>query len=301
MLEIIYCDPDYYDILVPEKMPCTQPMWDKVMEGAPTPYMPCLISAYTPSVDEVEVGRMCQWIQRIMEAMRAPSKLWHCPLYSGEGLERNNERSVYEEDPRGKDSKGRKEGSYSRSRSWSPHAAHEKTGRPKSKTQNKCGLLGGLLRKLGENMNKWDGEPTSKLEARLQELKQKLAGKKAVHIVEAKTQEKKHRLPRCKRNNSVNSDGEASDRASLKSNGEYSDEEQQQRGSTFCREKERDQDDNWVYWAVWVRWPGTLDPRRYQALVDTGAKCTLMPSEHESAETVSISGVTGGSRDLSVV
>ncbi|KAJ7415834.1 hypothetical protein WISP_75828 [Willisornis vidua] len=67
------------------------------------------------------------------------------------------------------------------------------------------------------------------------------------------------------------------------------------------KEEERDQDDNRVYWAVWVRWPGTSDLQRYQALVDTGAQCTLMPSEYESTETVSISGVTAGSQDLSVV
>ncbi|KAJ7415291.1 hypothetical protein WISP_78912 [Willisornis vidua] len=67
------------------------------------------------------------------------------------------------------------------------------------------------------------------------------------------------------------------------------------------KEEERDQDDNRVYWAVWVQCPGTSDARRYQALVDTGAQYTLMPSGHESTETVSISGVTKGSQDLSVV
>ncbi|KAJ7427642.1 hypothetical protein WISP_05259 [Willisornis vidua] len=223
------------------------------------------------------------------------------PSISGEGEERNNECFVHEEDPRGKDPKGRKEGSQSLSCSRSLHAAHEKTGRPKSKTQNERGLLWGLLHKLGENMKEWDGKPTFKLEAQLQELKQNLASKKAVHIVEAKTLEKEHRSLRCKRSNSVNSDGGASDGASLKSDGEYSDKEQLLRGPAFCQEEERDQDDNWVYWAVWVRWPGTSDPQRYQALVDTGAQCTLVPLEHESIETVSISGVTGGSQELSVV
>ncbi|KAJ7428887.1 hypothetical protein WISP_00526 [Willisornis vidua] len=37
MLEIMYCDPDYFDILVPEKIVCTRPMWDKEMKGAPPP------------------------------------------------------------------------------------------------------------------------------------------------------------------------------------------------------------------------------------------------------------------------
>ncbi|RMC20136.1 hypothetical protein DUI87_00982 [Hirundo rustica rustica] len=38
--------------------------------------------------------------------------------------------------------------------------------------------------------------------------------------------------------------------------------------------------DNWIYWTVWIRWPGTSDPQKYMALVDTGAQCTLMPSRN---------------------
>ncbi|KAK4810487.1 hypothetical protein QYF61_004267 [Mycteria americana] len=59
--------------------------------------------------------------------------------------------------------------------------------------------------------------------------------------------------------------------------------------------------DNSVYWTVWIRWPGTSDPKEYKALVDTGALCTLMPSSYIGAEPIRISGVTGGSQQLTVL
>ncbi|KAK4813292.1 hypothetical protein QYF61_020871 [Mycteria americana] len=50
-----------------------------------------------------------------------------------------------------------------------------------------------------------------------------------------------------------------------------------QRGPASSQVEERD---NWLYWAVWIRWPGTSDPRECEALVDTGAQCPLMPSSN---------------------
>ncbi|RMC19551.1 hypothetical protein DUI87_03109 [Hirundo rustica rustica] len=52
---------------------------------------------------------------------------------------------------------------------------------------------------------------------------------------------------------------------------------------------------------VWIRWPGTSEPQKYEALVDTGAQCTLIPLRHVGAESVSIAGVTGESQDLTLV
>ncbi|GAB0180221.1 hypothetical protein GRJ2_000487800 [Grus japonensis] len=46
---------------------------------------------------------------------------------------------------------------------------------------------------------------------------------------------------------------------------------------------------------------GTLDPQEYKALVDTSAQCTLMPSSYEGVEPISISGVTGGSQQLTLL
>ncbi|RMC16614.1 hypothetical protein DUI87_06551 [Hirundo rustica rustica] len=56
--------------------------------------------------------------------------------------------------------------------------------------------------------------------------------------------------------------------------------------------------DNRIYWTVWIRWPGTSDPQNYTALVDTGAQCTLMPSRYVGTKSISISGVTEGSQQL---
>ncbi|RMC20946.1 hypothetical protein DUI87_01800 [Hirundo rustica rustica] len=59
--------------------------------------------------------------------------------------------------------------------------------------------------------------------------------------------------------------------------------------------------ENWVYWTVWIRWPGTSEPQKYEALVDTGSQCTLIPSEHVGTEPISIAGVTGGSQELTLL
>ncbi|RMC19606.1 hypothetical protein DUI87_03165 [Hirundo rustica rustica] len=59
--------------------------------------------------------------------------------------------------------------------------------------------------------------------------------------------------------------------------------------------------ENRVFWTVWIRWPGTSEPQKYEALVDTGAQCTLLPSRHVGEESVSIAGVTGVSQDLTLV
>ena len=56
-----------------------------------------------------------------------------------------------------------------------------------------------------------------------------------------------------------------------------------------------------MYWTLWIRWPGTSEPQKYKALVDTGVQCTLMPLNHEGTESVHISGVTGGSQELTVL
>ncbi|RMB99872.1 hypothetical protein DUI87_23650 [Hirundo rustica rustica] len=59
--------------------------------------------------------------------------------------------------------------------------------------------------------------------------------------------------------------------------------------------------ENRVFWTVWIRWPGTSEPQKYEALVDTGAQCTLLPSRHVGEESVSIAGVTGGSQEFTLV
>ncbi|RMC00700.1 hypothetical protein DUI87_22727 [Hirundo rustica rustica] len=58
---------------------------------------------------------------------------------------------------------------------------------------------------------------------------------------------------------------------------------------------------NRVYWTVWIRWPDTSKPQKYEALVDTGEQFTLIPSEYVGTESISIAGVTGGSQELTLL
>lgn len=48
---------------------------------------------------------------------------------------------------------------------------------------------------------------------------------------------------------------------------------------------------------VWTQWPGTSEPQKYEALVDTGAQCTLIPSGHVRAEPVYCWGDRGITAD----
>ncbi|GAB0202650.1 hypothetical protein GRJ2_002730600 [Grus japonensis] len=50
-----------------------------------------------------------------------------------------------------------------------------------------------------------------------------------------------------------------------------------------------------------VAQPGTSDPQEYKALVDTAVQYTLTPSSYEGAEPICISGVTGGSQQLTLL
>ncbi|RMC19764.1 hypothetical protein DUI87_03328 [Hirundo rustica rustica] len=58
--------------------------------------------------------------------------------------------------------------------------------------------------------------------------------------------------------------------------------------------------ENRVYWTVWIQWPGTSEPQKYEALVDNSSQCTLIPSEYVGTEPISIARVTGGSQELTV-
>ena len=66
----------------------------------------------------------------------------------------------------------------------------------------------------------------------------------------------------------------------------------------ILRGRERD---NSVYWTVWIQWPGTSESQEYNEVVDTGAWCTLIPSSYKGTEWIYLSGVTGGSQELSVL
>ncbi|KAJ7396577.1 hypothetical protein BTVI_143875 [Pitangus sulphuratus] len=73
MLELIYCNPDYYNCLEPEKISCTELMWRQVIKGAPASFVDCLIVVYNPKTDELNVDTMCSWIRTIAENLEDSS------------------------------------------------------------------------------------------------------------------------------------------------------------------------------------------------------------------------------------
>ncbi|PKU43371.1 hypothetical protein llap_6341 [Limosa lapponica baueri] len=133
----------------------------------------------------------------------------------------------------------------------------------------------------GEDMSKWDEQPTPALQARVLELQGKADRRKnSYRRVAAPVHGKWFSSPG--RNSSANC------RCCSQHYG----------GPASSQEEERD---NRVYWTVWTQWPGTLEPQKYKALVDAGAQCTLMPSNHKGTESVTIAGVTGGSQELTIL
>ncbi|KAJ7428324.1 hypothetical protein BTVI_00958 [Pitangus sulphuratus] len=106
-----------------------------------------------------------------------------------------------------------------RPRSRSPSLARGRRGNPRRRSRNQ---LWSYLRSKGENM-KWDGEPTSKIEARVRELQQKETNKKVVYMVDADVlQSSKHKKMEVRFDNNK----KASKKAKSKSDNEYSDQDQ---------------------------------------------------------------------------
>ncbi|KAJ7415466.1 hypothetical protein BTVI_38047 [Pitangus sulphuratus] len=105
MLEIIHCNPEYYHWLDPESIPCTQPMWKKVIKGAPASYVNCLITIYDPKTIELTVDTMCAWIRSIAENLEDASDFLH--THTRERMKRRYEYSRYEDNYRDRDYRDR--------------------------------------------------------------------------------------------------------------------------------------------------------------------------------------------------
>ena len=56
-----------------------------------------------------------------------------------------------------------------------------------------------------------------------------------------------------------------------------------------------------MYWTACIRRPGTSEPQKHKALVDTGAQRTLLPLSQRGTKPISIHGVTGGSQELTML
>ncbi|GAB0207786.1 hypothetical protein GRJ2_003244300 [Grus japonensis] len=159
------------------------------------------------------------------------------------------------------------------------------------------GSLWFYLRDHGEDMRKWDGKPTSTLRARVCELQGKTVVKRDSSRKNAAPVSTGQPPRPSERPNRSYDPLEGTSKSFLQEvSSDY--DEQDQRGPASSQVEERD---NRVYWTVWIRWPGTSDPQEYKALVDTGAQCTLMPLSYEGVEPICISGVTGGSQQLTLL
>lgn len=234
LLEIIYPSHEI-NTSNPEDISCTLPMWRKVIQGAPASFVNNMTTVSYSEIDEPSVGAMCTWLRNIEDNMGAaaappsqtnkrysrdssdfhyqciPTKerLYECPQCE-------NHYRDYRDGPKGR--------SQSWPRSRSPSVIRRREN-PRSGTR---GELWFYLLDQGENMRKWDGEPTSKLEARVKELRRKKMNRKAVHAIDADASERKSQFPRRRKTDThLHEDGNTSDGERHGSESECSDQEQQ--------------------------------------------------------------------------
>ncbi|RMC04379.1 hypothetical protein DUI87_19200 [Hirundo rustica rustica] len=151
-----------------------------------------------------------------------------------------------------------------------------------------------FLRDHGEDMGRWDGKPTSALAARVRELKERNTnrGGPTKMKVASTSHDQAARYYR--------SEDDMSDPCEGTSTmcGQEGNNDQCKRGPASSQGEARG---NRVFWTVWIRWPGASEPQKYEALVDTGSQCTLMPLGHVGTEPISIARVTGGSQELTLL
>ncbi|XP_049649778.1 uncharacterized protein LOC126035320 [Accipiter gentilis] len=204
VVEVIYSDLDDEEVSKdPEDVLCTRTMWRKVIQGAPGSYSNSLAAMYCPDMETPTVEKVSSWLQNFEENLCVSSSLQDSAL-------------AVRDAPRNQSS---------------PAPVRGK-GSPRCMPR---GTLWFFLRDQGEDMRKWDGEPTFKLEARVRELRGKTAvkkgspKKKAVSVVAVEAQESTQRSSRPRRTETTFLDsGEGtSGLVPQGSDSEYSDEEQQ--------------------------------------------------------------------------
>ncbi|XP_075595208.1 uncharacterized protein LOC142599193 [Balearica regulorum gibbericeps] len=203
VLEVIYSDLDDEEVSKdPEDVLCTRAMWRKVIQSAPASYSNSLAAMYFPDMDTPTVEKVSAWLQNFEENLCTTSSSLRASTSAVRGTPRNQS---------------------------SPAPVRGK-GSPRHMPR---GTLWFFLRDQGEDMRKWDGEPTFKLEARVRELRGKTAvkkgtPKKAISVVATETREGKQRSPRRKTKITSLDPGEGTSGLSPRgSDSEYSDQEQE--------------------------------------------------------------------------
>ncbi|KAK4810874.1 hypothetical protein QYF61_013282 [Mycteria americana] len=147
VLEVIYSDLDNEEVSKdPEDVLCTRAMWRKVIQSAPASYSINLAAMYCPDMDTPTVERVSSWLQNFEKNLCPSSSPWASALAV-----------------------------WGAPRSQSPPALVRGKGSPRRMLH---GILWFFLHDQGEDMRKWGGEPTFKLEACVHELRGKTAVKK---------------------------------------------------------------------------------------------------------------------------
>ncbi|GAB0208596.1 hypothetical protein GRJ2_003325300 [Grus japonensis] len=160
--ELVYYDPDNAQLPTdPDEVQCTRPMWQKFVRSAPSSYANSLAvmdwkSEEAPTVDEV-AGRLRQYEESLSSSL----------ISAVEKLSREFQQL-------------REDMSYSPPVRTSVSAIQSKHFSPQERGYRGYtprGTLWFYLCDHGEDMRKWDGKPTSMLQARVHELQSKTATK----------------------------------------------------------------------------------------------------------------------------
>ncbi|KAK4806727.1 hypothetical protein QYF61_007525 [Mycteria americana] len=282
VLEVIYGDlDDVRSPIDPDEVQCTRPMWQKLVQNTPPSCANSLAILSWKDRDGPTVNEAASNLREYEESISSS--------FVSAVQELSQEFQQFKEDM-----------SYSLpirtsvSAIRSQHSSAQERG---YRGYTPWGTLWFYLRDHGEDMRKWDGKPTSTLEARVRELQGKTITKgSSSRKIAAPVSS--GQFPRQSKRADFTPDfnEEIPDSYTQEMGNEYYDQDSGGPASSQVEER-----DNRVYWTVWMRWPGTSDPQEYKALVDTGAQCTLMPSSYIGAEPICICGVTGGSQQLTVL
>ncbi|KAM6101009.1 uncharacterized protein LJ206_009010 [Theristicus caerulescens] len=285
LLEVIYNDLNNEQLPKdPDEVQCTRPMWRKFVWSAPSLHTNSLAVMTWKDEEGPTVDEMATQLRQYEESLSSSLQAYVSAVEKlSQKVQQLEEDISYSSPVRTSISGIRTKHPSAQKRRYSGYTPQAS--------------LWFYLRDHREDMRKWDGKSTSTLEARVRELQGKTTTK-AGSPRKIAAPVSSEQFPRQSRRDDFVSDlnKEIFDSHLQEVSNECYD--QDQRGPASSQVEERD---NRVYWTVWIRWPGTSAPQEYKALVDTSAQCTLMSSSYKGAEPICISGVTGGSQELTVL
>lgn len=152
-----------------------------------------------------------------------------------------------------------------------------------------CSIRWFYLHDHGEDMRKWDGKPTLTLQAWVLELQGKTVTRVGVcSNMESSVSSRQFSRQWRQCNLISKDDNETFGSDTQEMSNKYRNQNQRDPSSSQMQER-----DSQVYWTVWIWWPITSEPKKYEALVDTCAQRILMPSSYKGVKPICISEVRG--------